>query len=68
MTPISDSPINEDTSGLEEARQAVAQARKSNRSTDALIASTTKALKEARAVRESNHFADKFRSIIRGAA
>lgn len=59
-------PVNETTQGREEARRAVAASQRSSRRADTLIAETTAMLGLARAHRESNHFADKFRAIIQG--
>jgi hypothetical protein len=64
MTPVPD----ENTSGREDARKAVQAARASSRRADTLIANVGRDLGLARAHRESNHFADKFRDIIRGSA
>lgn len=66
MTP--DNGIDENTSGIAEARKALADSRRSSRQADTIIADTRAALDRVRATREANHFADKFRAIIRGAA
>lgn len=59
---------DENTSGVAEARKALAESRRSSVRADTLIADTRRALDRVRATREDNHFADKFRAIIRGAA
>lgn len=64
---MSETP-DETTSGIDEARKALAESRRSSRRADTLIADTRAALESVRASRENNHFADKFRAIIRGAA
>lgn len=58
----------EQTSGIEEARRALAESRQSNRGVDKLIADTRKSFDQVREAHAANHFADKFRRIIRGAA
>ncbi|MDQ2690358.1 MAG: hypothetical protein M3Y29_08810 [Chloroflexota bacterium] len=58
----------ENTQGREAARKALAESRRSSAKADRLIADTRAALDAVRASRERNHFADKFRAIIRGAA
>lgn len=66
MSPIDDAL--EQTSGREEARKAVRDSQRSSRRADTLIADTRQAIDRVREARETNHFADKFRAIIRGAA
>ena len=61
-------PIDENTSSPEEARKAVRDSQRASRRADTLIAETRAAIAQVREQRESNHFADKFRAIIRGAA
>lgn len=64
MTP-SNIP-DENTSGLRDARKALAESRRSNKRADTLIAETREQLDKVRQSREDNHFADKFRAIIKG--
>lgn len=59
--------IEETTSGIDEARKAVRAANLSSRQADNLIKSARGDLNELRELREANHFADKFRAVIRGA-
>lgn len=59
---------DENTQGRTAARRALAESRRSSRRADTLIAESREAIEHVRQVRQSNHFADKFRSIIRGAA
>lgn len=61
------SPIDENTSGRTEARKALAESRRSSKQDDRLIAAAQAVLGQVREAREANHFADKFREIIRGA-
>lgn len=58
----------ENTQGREAARRALAESRRSSRRADTLIAESREAIEHVRQVRQTNHFADKFRAIIRGAA
>lgn len=48
------------------ARRALADAQRSERRADALVAESGRILTVLRATREANHFADKFRGIITG--
>jgi len=64
MTP--NSLPDENTSGLDEARKAVARARSSSQRADSLISRTQRSLAQVKETREVNHFADKFRAIIQG--
>lgn len=59
---------DENTQGREAARRALAESRRSSRRADTLIAESREAIEQVRQVRQTNHFADKFRAIIRGAA
>ena len=58
----------ENTQGREAARRALAESRRSSVRADKLIAESREAIEQVRQVRQTNHFADKFRAIIRGAA
>lgn len=53
---------------IDEARKALAESRRSTRRADILIADTRQSLDLVRVTRETNHFADKFRAIIKGMA
>ena len=59
---------DENTQDPTAARRALAESRRSSRRADSLIAESREAIETVRQVRQSNHFADKFRAIIRGAA
>jgi len=50
------------------ARRALAESRRSSRRADTLIAESREAIAAVRLARQDNHFADKFRAIIKGAA
>jgi len=58
--------INDAASGLAASRRAVRDSERSSRQADTLIAEAQASVKQVREARESNHFADKFRAIIRG--
>ncbi len=60
--------VDETTSGIDEARAAVRAARAGARRTDTVVANTRARIAETNDVRKSNHFADKLRAIIQGAA
>lgn len=68
MTPEENNLPEENTIDTYGARQALDAARASSRRADTLIAETREQLDRVRQTREENHFADKFRAIIRGAA
>lgn len=61
-------PIDENTSGREEARKVLRESQRSSRRADILIAATRQSVGQVREAREANHFADKFRAIIKGIA
>lgn len=58
----------ENTQSRAAARRALIESQQSSRQADRLIAQSREAIDQVRQVRQTNHFADKFRSIIRGAA
>lgn len=60
-------PVDENTSGREEARRAVEESQRLARKADRLIATTRGSLGQMRHLRETNHFTEKFRKIIQGA-
>lgn len=60
MTPT------EQTSGKREAQQALAESRRAEHRTDSIIDEARAALATVKADRLQNHYADKFRIIIRG--
>lgn len=59
---------DENTSGIDEARKALAESKRATRRTDRVIIDAKLAIGQVRQAHEGNHFADKFRAIIRGAA
>lgn len=62
------SPIDENTSGKSAALKALSDSKRLSRQTDSMIATARETLDQVRQSREENHFANKFRRIIRGAA
>jgi hypothetical protein len=62
------SSSDENTQGREAARRALAESRRSSSQADRLIKATRTELDKVRASRETNHFTNKFRAILRGAA
>lgn len=59
-------PADENTSGIDEARKALAESKQASRRADNLIGDVRSSLTQVRQAREVNHFTDKFRAIIQG--
>lgn len=59
---------DENTAGIDEARKALAESRRASVRTDHLLADARVAFARVKIDRETNHFAERFRRIIRGAA
>ena len=60
-------PVDETTSGRDDALRQLAESKRASRSADRLIADARATLDSVRWVHEDNHFTDKFRQIIKGA-
>jgi hypothetical protein len=57
---------DENTAGLAEARRALAETRRSFSRTNSIVQDARQSMEQVHIIRERNHFADKFKRIIRG--
>lgn len=59
-------PDSDDTSGLEEARKALAESRTRSRNDRQVTERVSHQLNQVRQIREVNHFAESFINTLRG--